>query len=224
MEKYKILSSFHLKLIAMATMLIDHTGAVLLRNEIVLRYIGRISFPMYCFLLVEGYIYSKNIKAYLLRLGIFAVISEIPFDLAFYNQMFYWQNQNVFLTLFIGLLSLFAFNLCKNRAGFIFRFLGYAAVALCAVAAKCLNTDYGFFGVISIFVIYLFRQETILRAAAIILLNGFRSQIQLYAAGSLIPIALYNGKKGYNSHIIKLAFYIFYPAHLMILFYIKNLS
>jgi len=224
MERYKILSSFHLKLIAVSTMLIDHVGAVLLQREIVLRYIGRISFPIFCFLLVEGYLYSKNVKKYLLRLGIFAVISEIPFDLAFRDQMFYWESQNVFLTLFIGLLALYIFDLCRNKGDFVFLFLGYASVALCAFAAEYLGTDYGFFGVMSIFAFYLFRQEAVLRLVSIALINGLMASIQLYAVGAFVPITLYNGKKGYNSDILKLAFYAFYPVHLMILFYIKTIS
>jgi len=224
MTKYKILSSFHLKLIAMTTMLIDHIGAVLLRDQMILRYIGRISFPIYCFLLVEGYVYSKNIKAYLFRLGIFAVISEIPFDLAFYHQIFNWQHQNVFLTLFIGLLSLYIFDFFKKKDNFIFKLIGLASVGICAVAAEYLRTDYGLFGVISIFIFYLLRHEALLRAIAITFLNGMMSTIQLYAAGCFIPITLYNGKKGYNGNILKLAFYIFYPLHLLILFYVSTLS
>ena len=77
------LNSFQLKCIAVITMIIDHTGAVLFPGELMFRYIGRISFPIFCFLLTEGFFHTKDVRKYMLRLGIFAVVSEIPYDLAF---------------------------------------------------------------------------------------------------------------------------------------------
>ena len=111
-EKAVGLSGSTLKLIAIVTMFIDHLGVVAFETQIsnymvpyyIMRLIGRLAFPIFCFLLVEGFFHTRDVKKYALRLLVFAFISEIPFDLAFNRQMFYWRHQNVFFTLFIGLL------------------------------------------------------------------------------------------------------------------------
>jgi len=102
-SKYRIVSADALKIIAVISMLTDHIGYVLFPGVMWLRIIGRLAFPIYCFLLVEGAVHTKNIGRYLLRLGAFALISEIPFDLAFKRSLFYPHYQNVFFTLFLGL-------------------------------------------------------------------------------------------------------------------------
>ena len=87
------LNSFQLKCIAVLTMIIDHTGAVLFPGDLVFRYIGRISFPVFCFLLVEGFSHTRDMRKYMLRLGVFAVISEIPYDLAFRDTVLEFGHQ-----------------------------------------------------------------------------------------------------------------------------------
>lgn len=100
------LNSFQLKCIAVITMIIDHTGAVLFPDNMTLRYIGRIAFPIFCFLLVEGFFHTRDVRKYMLRLGMFAVISEIPYDLAFRDTVIEFEHQNVFFTLFIGVVMM----------------------------------------------------------------------------------------------------------------------
>ena len=101
------LNSFWLKMIAITTMLIDHVGAVLLPQYPILRIIGRIAFPIFCFLLVEGFMHTHDVIRYMTRIGLFALISEIPFDLLFYGRILDGTHQNVFFTLFIGLVMLY---------------------------------------------------------------------------------------------------------------------
>ena len=103
-EKAVGLSGSTLKLIAIVTMFIDHLGVVAFETQIsnymvpyyIMRLIGRLAFPIFCFLLVEGFFHTRDVKKYALRLLVFAFISEIPFDLAFNRQLFYWRHQNVF--------------------------------------------------------------------------------------------------------------------------------
>src|SRR5690554_6284341 len=93
------MTSLILKILALTTMIIDHYGAILQSNILIYRIIGRLAFPIYCFLLVEGYFNTSNVKNYAKRLFIFALISEIPFDLVFYGQIGF-EHQNIFFTLF----------------------------------------------------------------------------------------------------------------------------
>lgn len=80
-----------------------------------MRTVGRLGFPIFCFLLVEGFMRTKNVKSYLLRMGIFALVSEIPFDLAMTGSFFHWTYQNVFFTLFLGLFTLVAFEFFEKQ-------------------------------------------------------------------------------------------------------------
>ena len=111
------LSSFALKCIALITMIIDHVGAILYPEARVLRIIGRIAFPIYAFLVAEGFYHTKNVKKYMLRLLLFALVSEIPFDLALTGQILEFGHQNVFFTLFAGLLLMELYSRQTSSAG-----------------------------------------------------------------------------------------------------------
>ncbi|NLC03985.1 MAG: TraX protein, partial [Tissierellia bacterium] len=91
-----------LKIIALISMVIDHYGAIFQSGIDIYRIIGRLAFPIYAFLLVEGYTHTRDVKKYGRRLLIFALVSELPFDLAFYGKLSF-THQNIFFTLFIGL-------------------------------------------------------------------------------------------------------------------------
>lgn len=204
-----------LKIIAIVSMLIDHTAAVLVdpstAQYTIMRDIGRLAFPIFCFLLVEGFLHTKNVKRYAIRLGLFAMISEVPFDLAFANSIFNMNHQNVFFTLFIGLLVLITIQQFEHN-----KIIVVLSIIIGCLAALFLQTDYSYFGILMILFFYLYQKEQVTRAITVILLNVVLGQ---WIAGlSLIPISLYNGKRGIS---LKYLFYIFYPAHILILYFVR---
>ncbi len=242
-----MLSTFALKIIAIIAMLTDHTGAVLFPDSSILRLIGRLAFPIFAFSIAEGFAHTKNSPKYLLRLGLFALLSEIPFNLAFSGRAFNLGSCNIYITLFLGLLSLMLFDSVKNWEG-IPRFAAFIAalipVAVLCRAADTLHSDYGKYGVMLIFVFYIFRKN---RTASILMFIFctmlkygitsighadavklfelgskswyFSDQTQLYCILAAIPIALYSGRSGYRG--AKWLFYIFYPVHLILLWLIS---
>ncbi len=197
-------------------MVIDHTGAILFPELRWMRYVGRLAFPIYAFLIVEGYIHTKNVKKYLLRLGIFAFISEVPFDLAANSKWFDPSYQNVFFTLFLGLLALVIID------RFVFHTaLQVVLVAVLAVSAQLMHTDYRYIGVCLIVVLYIYRDRIPLKFTGCFnAIIPFSSNIEFMACASLLPISLYNGRQGRFKW--KYFFYIFYPAHLLILAVIRK--
>lgn len=227
------LSGSTLKLIAMLSMLIDHFGAVIVGPYTdsvletagyeavrrltecydLLRDIGRFAFPIFCFLLIEGFLHTGNVWRYAGRLLLFAVISEVPFDLAFRDGIFDIGSQNVFFTLLIGLLMLIGLKAIKDRIQlpmFVKALLSLLTIAASMLAAYYLKTDYSFIGVFSIAVIYLFKRNRIGQAIA----GAVSFCWELPAPLAFIPVYLYNGKRGWK---MKYIFYLFYPLHLLIL-------
>ena len=217
-EYHGFLNGFALKCIAMVTMLIDHTGMVLFPRYMIFRMIGRLAFPIYCFLLVEGAVHTSNWKKYLGRLFLFALISEIPFNLAVGGQLWYPKTQNVFFTLFLGLLAVLllkAPNVGRNR--WLITGIRVILVLVLVLAAGLARTDYGAGGVIFILVFYVFRSQLLLKSAAFAAATAFLyGGIENYAILSLAPILCYNGKRGPGA--LKYVFYVFYPAHLLLLY------
>lgn len=235
-KTFKGFSGSTLKIVAIITMLIDHIGAVVLEPlisgfnpvDLVLdpkssydtlyvlsRSIGRIAFPLFCFLLVEGFVHTSNVKKYALRLGIFALISEIPFDLAFRNgNLVDFSYQNVFFTLLIGLGALYLIEKYKNNNKILtlVSFIGACALA------ELLRTDYGMMGIIPIVVFYVTRGFKKRQVIGGFLSFLFEAPLFLLVYVSLPLIYFYNGKRGLS---LKYIFYAFYPCHLLILYMIK---
>lgn len=220
-------SGSSLKIIAMAAMLLDHVAAVFLGSYptpyYIFRLIGRIAFPVFAFLLAEGFFHTKSLPKYCLRLAVFALISEIPFDLAFSHTMFDWESQNVFFTLLIGLLTICGMEYFKNTlAGrpTAFLFCRAAVIAAGMYAAWYLKTDYSAIGVLAITLLYgqhNKRAEAIIDACVFLC---FLSGMEIAAFASVPLILCYNGKRGIS---LKYFFYLFYPVHLMLLFLLRNL-
>lgn len=185
------------------------------------RFIGRIAFPIYCFLLVEGFLHTKSRWKYALRLGIFALLSEIPFDLAFQSQTFGFKYQNVFFTLLIGLLTMMCCEWFQKRkwtsSVVLNKIIGIVCfLVVCsagAVLAEFLRTDYGARGVFCIMVLYLFRYT---RPAQLVA-GAVSFYWELPAPLAFLPLAFYNNQKGLN---LKYVFYVFYPLHLLLLYFL----
>lgn len=192
--------------------LLSANGA-LLTAYWVFRMIGRIAFPIYCFLLVEGLTYTSNVKRYAVRLALFSLISEVPFDMAFSGTVLEFEYQNVFFTLLIGLLVMWAYRTVEERETWkpvVKAVLDIAAVAAGMAAADFLRTDYGAIGIVCIMALYIFRKNKKHQILAGCI--GFSWEIT--APIAFFPIAFYNGKRGFH---IKYFFYAFYPLHLLII-------
>ena len=238
-EKYG-LSGRTLKIIAVISMLIDHLTAGLLARGYwaaghqitktgrylyyVLRGIGRIAFPIYCFLLIEGYIHTRNKWKYLLRLSLFGLISEIPFDITFNKKYFYWGYQNVFFTLALGLFAVILFDLIVEydfeTATLLRRIAGLAVVGAIAGIAELMKTDYSWYGVLIILCFYIFRQMEEVRNLSVIIVLYFLNVLELVGVLDFVLLHFYNGKRGRQS---KYFFYSFYPGHLLLISFARYL-
>ncbi len=185
----------------------------------ILRFLGRMSFPIFAFLTVEGFTHTRNLRNYILRLGIFALISEVPFNLAIKGTVWFPEYQNALFTLLLGVLAMYFMEKVK-KYHLIFQFL--IAGIFCA-AAYFLRSDYGAVGVGLIAALYLFRADK----KAQVLVGAAISAAESYiycgvAALSYVFIWFYNGKRG--DFPMKYFFYIAYPAHLALFWLLVYLA
>lgn len=240
-EKKFGLGSNILKLIAIALMLMDHT-AVVFEQEIVnglpagdavhywMRTLARVAFPLFAFYIAVGAQYTRNILKYMRRLAIFALISEIPFDLAFNGNWLEFSYQNVFFTLLLGLFCIFCY---QKLQGVLYGLPALPVTLAVMWLAECvLKTDYGAMGVLVIVLFYFARktpkiaQVFLLPAICLLLtvyplVNGLLpyrvvfNRAELFAVAAAPLMLLYNGEKGIK--VNRWFFYVFYPAHLALL-------
>lgn len=239
------LSGSSLKWIAVAAMFLNHFGDILLKGIITtasysaftdgqfsilmacyngFHAIGRISMPIFCFFIVEGFLHSRHIKRYFIRLLIFALVSEIPYDLAFGTSAFDRSQQNVMFTLAAGLGTLILMNRCKKYAAVQV----FIAIVVAAVASV-LKFDGGYYGILMIALFYLFRRYKLASVVSVFLLQVlivlyFHETFDLNSVMAVVPLILiycYNGKRGMN---LKYLFYGFYPLHLLILALVTKLA
>lgn len=200
-------------------MLIDHIGFVFFPKQMIFRIIGRISFPIFAFLIVQGYLHTSNIKKYLLRLSLAAVISEIPYNLLIRHKVFYFGAQNVMFTLLLGLLAILAIDkLFKDH-----KILAVSIPVLCCFIAYIINADYKLLGVPLIILLFIFNKNKFLLSGSLACYNliySFVMNIYIQSVASLacIPIFFYNSKLG--KYKLKWLFYLFYPVHMLILYFI----
>jgi hypothetical protein len=227
-----------LKWIAIISMLVNHFGDTILYGIImnapydafsnkqfsiiyncytIFHAIGRIAMPIFCFLIVEGFLHTHNVKKYLLRLAIFAVISEIPYDFAITNSLFDVAQQNVFFTLTTGLLVLIIIDKYKQNK-VVIMFVIFIATSV----TYLLKFDGSYYGILMMVLFYLLKEKKLLKSVSIFVLQIaiifiFQESFDLNSFFALIPLILiyfYNGKRGMK---LKYFFYVFYPTHLLIL-------
>ena len=232
-KKGKVLPQEALKLIACITMFLDHFGATIVPElpvpymrelYVALRIIGRIAFPIYCFLLVQGMTHTRNPYKYILRLGMGIFLAELPFDILFEGGVS-WESQSVMVTLTLGAIMLWCMGKTEKK------WLKLLLVLPFAFLAEQAKSDYGAGGIVMIAVFALF-DRWIPQTVALFLVNwqllpsagieifGVVVIIQLLATLAMIPIAFYNGRKLTRSKAIQWGFDLFYPAHLVILWLI----
>lgn len=244
--KFLKINNFVLRIIALLSMLADHTtkSLNLIERHPFLFLFGRLAFPIFAFLLVEGFFHTKNLKKYYIKLFLLALISEIPFNILFGLKIFYPQLQNTIFTLLLGLVTIHILEIIKNKnieKSMKILFSLFWIFLLCSLA-KLFYVDYGCFGILFILVFYYARQVKYQYIFELIFLGilsyfldvnsllsfdifncGVIFPMECVSLFSLIFIWFYNGKLGYSGKYWKKFYYLFYPVHILILIYIRYL-
>lgn len=238
MKKRWELSSASLHVLAMLFMLMDHLWATVFSGQNWLTCVGRLAFPLFAFLCVEGYFHTRNFKRYMMRMLVFALLSEIPFDLMYGGTVFYPFHQNVLWTFLVGLMGIHWME-CARISGNRLRYVLTAVISVILgfLLGTLGMTDYYGAGVLTVFVFYFFHGRSwwcllgqfiglywinveLLRGQyyPITILNyEWHLHEQGLALLSLVFIWLYRGKQGYHTKPFQWFCYAFYPVHMLIL-------
>lgn len=237
------ISAAVLHILAMVLMLMDHLWATLLPAQDWLTCAGRVAFPIFAFMSVEGYFHTHNFKKYAQRMLLFAVLSEIPFDLMYGGTWFYPVHQNVIWTLLMGLLGIHLMETVRKKQKlWVYVLVSAGVVAAGGILGTLCMVDYYGVGVLTVFIFYFFRgrkwwcllgQLLALYWVNVQMLGGLMYPIQLFgmefelcqqglALLALLPIWLYRGRQGYHSKPFQYACYAFYPVHMLILVLVQN--
>lgn len=210
------MSSFSIKIIAAITMLIDHIGFAIFPNNLLLRIIGRISMPLFAFQIAIGFEKTRNREKYILRMLIFAIVSQLPFYLMYSTQGLD-APLNIGFTFLLSLLILYSFENIKNIWGKI--------ICITLIVLECLFLDYDYY-ISGAFLVILFFYTRKNKSVMAILYSIFTviyaicvktsNAIAIFEILALIPLLTFNDKKGYN---IKYLFYIFYPLHMLLIYF-----
>ena len=232
-----------LHIIAMTLMLMDHLWATLLPAKEWLTCAGRVAFPIFAFMAVEGYFHTRSFKKYILRMLLFAVLSEIPFDLMYGGTWFYPVHQNVLWTFLLGLLGVWLMEQVRKKGKtWMYLLVCVWVVPAGLVLGTLCMVDYYGAGVLTVFVFYFLHgrkwwcflgQLAALYWLNVELLGGLMYPVQLFgmefelcqqglALLALIPIWLYRGRQGYHSKPFQYLCYAFYPVHMLLLVVVLN--
>ena len=227
-----------LKLFAILTMVVDHVGTVFFPQHPEFRWVGRLAFPIFAFQIAEGWYRTHDREKYTLRLLLFALLSEVPFDLMYGGTWFYPVHQNVIWTLLLGILGVHLMETVrKKQKTWMYLLVSALVVAAGAVLGTLGMVDYYGAGVLTVFIFYFFHgrkwwcllgQLAALYWVNVELLGGLMYPIQLFgmdfelcqqglALLALVPIWLYRGRQGYHSKPFQYACYAFYPVHMLLL-------
>lgn len=226
MKSIRFLNSTSLRVLAMALMLMDHMWATIIPGNDWMTYLGRLAFPIFAFQAAEGYLHTHDFKGYCRRLLVFALISEIPFNLMIAGGPIFPFHQNVMLTLLLGLLACRAIDRKK-----------YGQLIFIYLIAVFTFPDYNALGVMTVLLFHVFRGNRIAQLLGMLAIHvfGYEGQnlllfngmiqfpVQGFAVFALIPIWLYNGEKGPGGKAFQYAAYAFYPAHMLLLWLIRSL-
>ena len=223
------MSSFSLRLLALACMAIDHAGLALFPNIGAFRCVGRLAFPLYCFLLTQGFIHTRDLRAYARRLLLFALLSEIPFDLLTFGQIASGVEQNALFSLLLGLLALYGSRLMKGRPMQIAVYSFF--LSMIAMIAR---VSFGWLGIVLCLCFYFLRESKprmALCAGGLLLvytlslhLSGVTRSwvlVSLCSLFALAPMLMYSKKRGAHSPALSFLFYAAYPLHLLALIAIR---
>lgn len=225
------LSSFMLRALALAAMVVDHAGLALFPGAPLFRCVGRLAFPLYCFLLVQGYAHTQDLRAYGRRLLLLALISEIPFDWLIFGRAACAMEQNVVFSLLLGLLALHAADAYAERP--LPASLCLLAVFITSMLAR---VSYGWLGVALCLSFYRTQGSRRNQALSVLLLEGLYCLslalsgvkaswvlTSLCAMFAAVPIFLYSGRKGLRCRALTFLFYAAYPAHIIALLILRAL-
>lgn len=241
MEKPRFgLNSTALRLLAILFMLLDHLWATVVPGNLWMTCAGRLAFPIFAFQLCEGYRHTGDFRRYCLRLLLFALLSEIPFNLFYAGSVLFPFHQNVMFTLLLGLLAIRQADMLRREQGIKRKSLRCLALLAVLAGGVLLLPDYGLRGVMTVLCFFVFRDHRLFQLAAMAVLNifTFKGQtipvslfglaydfpIQGFALLALPLIWLYNGVKGPGGKGLRLFWYIFYPLHMLALYFIQLIT
>lgn len=210
--KLKFLSGNQLKVLAAILMTIDHIGVLIFPQSEILRIIGRLSMPVFAYMISEGAYHTKNRKKYLSMMIVMSAIIQITYYLVERS-----LDQCILVTFSLSIMLIYIID----RKNIILSLLFLTA---CFYLTQVVNIDYGFFGIVLPLLIYLGENKTqklILLTSGLVLVSLTNSPIQWFSLFSVPLIALYNGKRG--KFRMKNFFYIYYPLHLVIIYFISQI-
>lgn len=211
------------KILAILFMFIDHIGAFLLGNQLLFRAVGRLAFPMFVFLLADGYRRTRNVQKYLGRLAVLFLLSIVPYSLACSNSLFY-PMQNVYASLFMYLIMF-----CILGHETLPKSVKLGTAALCLILAYVLHLEYSWYGAaVAIFMFYLGNFNISTAFVILFILSLFYGQlngfpVQCFAAFSLflIPYQEEFIDSDRPSKALSLVNYLFYPIHLLFIWILR---
>lgn len=226
-------------MIAIVCMLLDHMWATIIPGNQWMTIVGRLAFPIFAFLIVEGFVHTSDFKKYAKRLFVFGIISEIPYNLITIGSVIFPFKQNVLFTLLLGLLCINELDKIKSSRDVNFIIKKVLKILVLLLLGIVCFVDYSITGILTVIVFYLFRKVRfgkIFQLVSFILLyivffKGLGTVINLFGFEyflpmqsfcilSLIPIWLYSGERGKKNKMLQYGFYAFYPVHMLVLYLI----